>query len=170
MKGKPSTRVAEALLASYYLVGLLGICLGFMVGDAAEALDLVALIAVGGLGILGFVRHSIFHRADAALTGAVGERRNNFQVEVGLANLALGLVAVVAYVGHWNVAALAAVTMVYGIYLFQSGVLDVVALADLPPHRRKSTARLALLATFAIALALLYFSVRVLARVPAASR
>jgi uncharacterized membrane protein len=91
-------------------------------------------------------------------------------VEVGLANLALALVAIAAYVGRWNVAALAAVTMVYGVYLFQTAVLDAVVLAELVDQGTKSRARLAVVATFVIALALVYFSVRVLAKVPSASR
>jgi hypothetical protein len=170
MTGTPNTRVAEILVAVGYLIGAAGVCVGFATREPAGALAWVALISVGGLGLVSFVRHSIFYRSDAARFRSGSERRNNFQVEVGLANLALALVAIAAYVGRWNVAALAAVTMVYGVYLFQTAVLDAVVLAELVDQGTKSRARLAVVATFVIALALVYFSVRVLAKVPSASR
>lgn len=45
----------------------------------------------------------------------VSDRTDNFQIEVGLANLAWGLVALAAVVWDWGVAALAAVTGVFGL-------------------------------------------------------
>jgi len=49
-------------------------------------------------------------------------RRDNFQIEVGIANLAWGLLAIFAVVLNWGLATEAASMIVFGFYM------DVVAL------------------------------------------
>ena len=46
----------------------------------------VALWSVGALGVAAFVRHAVLHRSDAARMGWDLGRRNNFQIEVGMAS------------------------------------------------------------------------------------
>jgi hypothetical protein len=51
------------------------------------------------------------------------ERRNNFQIEVGFANLAIGLPAILAVALDWGVAVEAAFVLVYALYFAQVTVL-----------------------------------------------
>jgi hypothetical protein len=121
-------RPAELLMYLGYVLGGLGFALGSSrLGDGgAEAIEPVALFSVGALGVAAFIRHSIFHRSDAARMRWDIGRTDNFQIEVGLANLAWGLVALAAVIWDWGVAALAAVTGVFGLYLFEAGILLVL--------------------------------------------
>ncbi len=77
-------------------------------------------------GILSFVRHAVFHRADAARIGWTAERTNPFQIEVGLANLAWGLFAVLAVALSWGLAAEAAGFIVFGLYMGSVAIFEVV--------------------------------------------
>ena len=59
--------------------------------------------------------------------------RNNFQIEVGLANLAWGLVAILAVLLDWGLAAEATTFLIFGIYL-----LGVVGMQVVSPWRKTS--------------------------------
>ena len=58
------------------VIGAVGLILGFvrLSAGGAEAIKPVALLAVGILGVISFVRHSILHASDAG-TDEVGPRR-----------------------------------------------------------------------------------------------
>jgi hypothetical protein len=121
-------RPATLLMFLGYLLGGLGLAIGSSrLGDGgAEAIEPVALFSVAALGVASFVRHALFHRSDAARMKWVSGRTDNFQIEVGLANLAWGLVALAAVIWDWGVAALAVVTGVFGLYLIEAGILHVL--------------------------------------------
>ncbi len=71
------TRAATVLMALTYAVAAAGIGFGFSaLSDADPDLGLATLLAVGAGGILSFVRHAVFHRADAARIGWTAERTN----------------------------------------------------------------------------------------------
>ena len=92
-------RVSEWLMLATYVVGACGFYIGFSTlssDGAAVAIRPVALLSVGAVGIISMVRHSVFHRSDAVRAGWDLGQRNNFQIEVGFANLAIGLPAVAA--------------------------------------------------------------------------
>ena len=80
------------------------------------------LEAVGLVGLLAFVRHFVFHESDARRLGweSLGPQ---FQYEVGFANLAFALVALLTYFGGWAVAGQVAVVLGYGLYLLQAALL-----------------------------------------------
>lgn len=101
-----------------YACGAVGIALGFatVLGDP-PSLGPGCLVAVGATGLLSFVRHSLLHRSDAARMGWDYGRRNNFQIEVGLANLAWGVVAILVVLLGWGLAAEAAMFLVLGLYM-----------------------------------------------------
>lgn len=111
-----------------YAVGAVGLFVGFggVLGDP-PTLRWATFLAVGLGGLLSFVRHSLLHRSDAARMGWDYGRRNNFQIEVGLANLAWGLVAVLAAVLDWGLAVQAAMFLTFGCYLTSVAVMQVVA-------------------------------------------
>ena len=52
-------------------------------------------------------------------------KRNDFQLEVGFANLAWGLVAVIASFLGWGTTALGSLVLVFGIYMLQAAVLHL---------------------------------------------
>ena len=114
------------LMLATYAVGGTGLALAFG-GLQQDPPSLAAgcLLAVGAGGVLSFVRHSLFHRSDAARMGWDLGRRNNFQIEVGLANLAWGLAAILAVVLGWGLAAQALTFLVFGFYLLAVAAMQV---------------------------------------------
>jgi hypothetical protein len=154
----PSTAPAAVAMWASYVVGGLGIAWGFSQSNAAEALEPVALWSVGGLGVLSFVRHSLLHRSDAARMGWTSESRSNFQVEVGFANLAWGLVAVAAVGWDWGVAAQVGVTLVFALYLLLAFVLHVLSITEGSEHRSGAAAWAPAAATLLIGALLVYFA------------
>lgn len=124
-----------------YAVGGLGTFMGLYFlgsGDTAPAASWTCAVAVGGSGLISFVRHSIFHRSDAARMGWDLGRRNEFQIEVGLANLAWGIVGVAAWALDWGTTAQGAVIIIFGLYLLFAAILhlaDITKAADEGGHR-----------------------------------
>ena len=122
----PDTRPATALMAATYALGAVGAFIGYTTLSAdPPSLTWAALLAVGGGGLLSFVRHSLFFRSDAARMGwqSGSGQRNNFQIEVGLANLAWGLLAVLAVVFGWGLAVESAAFLTFGFYLAAVAVM-----------------------------------------------
>jgi len=119
-------RIAGVLMLFTYLVA--GVGLGLSMHGALDhhphLLSIGCFLAVGISGLLSFIRHSIFHRSDAIRMGwDLGGKRNNFQIEVGVANLAWGLVAILAFVCHWGSHVEAATFLVFGFYLSATTIL-----------------------------------------------
>jgi hypothetical protein len=111
-----------------YVVGALGIAVGmYTVQSDPPSLSLASLLAVGLAGLLSFVRHSLFHRSDAARMGWDLGTRNNFQIEVGLANLAWGTTAILAVLFDWGITAQAATFLTFGIYLLAVAAMQVMS-------------------------------------------
>ncbi|MBM3634908.1 MAG: hypothetical protein FJW99_06440 [Actinobacteria bacterium] len=75
------------------------------------------LLAKGIAGILSWIRHSLLNRGDAARMGWDSGTTKAFQVEVGLANLAWGVLAVVAALLSWGLAVYSACFLVFGFYV-----------------------------------------------------
>lgn len=120
--------VSQKLMWATYLVGAGGVFVSLYYlgsGDRAASAAWVSALAVGGSGIISFVRHSVFHRSDAVRMGWDLGRRNDFQIEVGFANLAWGLAGVAAWALSWGTKAQGAVTIVFGLYLLFAAVLHV---------------------------------------------
>jgi hypothetical protein len=115
------------MLATYILGGI-GIGIGmYTLQWNPPSLSIGCLLAVGATGVVSFVRHAVFHRSDAARMGWDYGARNNFQIEVGLANLAWGSVAVLAVVLGWGLAVEAALFLVFAVYMLAVVVLNVTS-------------------------------------------
>ena len=120
--------VSARLMLATYIVGGVGIAVGlYTLPMTPPSLTLACLLAVGGTGLLSFVRHSVFHRSDAARIGWDYGRRNNFQIEVGLANLAWGTVAVLAVALGWGLLTEAALFLVFGVYMLSVVVMNLAS-------------------------------------------
>ncbi|MDQ1245735.1 MAG: hypothetical protein QG597_102 [Actinomycetota bacterium] len=111
-----------------YVAGAVGLFIGFATvsADSPSLTWAVVLIVVAGGG-LSFVRHSIFHRSDAARMGWTSPGRNNFQIEVGIANLSWAAVALVAVILDWGIAVQAATLLTFGTYLAGSAAMLVLS-------------------------------------------
>lgn len=142
---RPATLV---MIATYVIAGV-GVFIGFSeLQQEPPSLTGGALLAVGGGGLLSFVRHSLLHRSDAARMGWDYGARNNFQIEVGLANLAWGLVAVAAVVLGWGLVAEAVACLTMGAYLVSVTVMQIVS----PGGARRGVGPMVGIAAFGLAL------------------
>ena len=110
-----------------YITGGIGAAIGFYtVGRDPASLTVSAIVAVAIPGFLSFLRHAVYNRSDAARGGWDYGQRNNFQIEVGLANLAWGLFALLAVILDWGMAALASAFLISGMYFVAVTVFIIV--------------------------------------------
>lgn len=137
-----------------YAIGGAGLAIGIStVNRSPGDLTLSCLLSVGAVGILSFVRHALLNRSDAARMGWDYGRRNNFQVEVGLANLAWGLAAVLAVAFGWGLAAEAALFLTVGIYMSSVELMNLIS----PGGKRRGIR--SMIATTLFAAMLLYIGI-----------
>jgi hypothetical protein len=112
-------RASLYLMISTYIAGGAGVALGIYGltnGEGAvRGLHYALPLMVGAVGLLSMVRHSIFHKSDAARSGV--ETEPFYMIELGFANGAIGLLALLAFFGDWGVAAEAALMLTYALYL-----------------------------------------------------
>jgi len=112
-----SPRPAAILMWLTYLVGGIGYFIGISTLQQEPAsLSVAALLAVTATGVLSFFRHAVYNRSDAVHGGWDYGQRNNFQIEVGLANLAWGVYALLAVVLDWGLMAVSASFLISGLY------------------------------------------------------
>ena len=106
------------------LVGSVGIFFGFyyFADNPIVSMKIVTLSTVGIVGILGFVRHVIFHKSDAKRLGWETDHPD-WMFEVGFANLSFGIIGILSVIGNQSSNTQAIVVFGYAIYLFQAGVL-----------------------------------------------
>lgn len=114
-----------------YATGAVGVGIGLSTVHAEKpTLRVACLLAVGVAGFLSWIRHSVFHRSDAIRMGWDLGKRNSFQIEVGLANLAWALLAFLAVILDWGLRAEAASMLVFGFYLASVVILVVLGPKD----------------------------------------
>ena len=110
--------VASVLFAATIVTTIIGIfvTIYLLLSDPDLAYRVAAAVLVGVVGILSFLRHSVFYRSDQARMGWTQDRPE-FQLEVGYANLAIGLIALMAAGLNWGPLACAISLLTYGTYL-----------------------------------------------------
>lgn len=139
-------------MAATYVAGGVGIAVGFATVTAEPpSLAGATLLAVGLAGGLSFLRHAVFHRSDAVRMGWDLGKRNNFQIEVGLANLAWALTGVLAVLLDWGIRAQAATLLTFGFYLLGVTAMQVVS----PGGARRGAGPMIALGLFGLMLAVL---------------
>ncbi|MGH2585793.1 MAG: DUF6790 family protein [Dehalococcoidia bacterium] len=118
---------AAAIVANLgYVAGGAGAVLATTAhGDPVDAVRWIALLSVGAVGVLAFIRHVIFAKEDATRIGWTAEGGSNFQYETGFANLAMGLVAIIAVWADWGGATYVTAVLAYGLYLLQAGIIHL---------------------------------------------
>ncbi|MGA2367665.1 MAG: DUF6790 family protein [Dehalococcoidia bacterium] len=92
--------------------------------DVRPASEIILLTCVGINGLLAFFSHTILHKSDAKRLGM--ETANpGFQYEVGFANLAFGVTAILAFLGHWGVIANTVLILGFSLYILQIVILHL---------------------------------------------
>jgi hypothetical protein len=114
---QPTAHEASLLMGATMAVSMIGIFLGifFIFISTDLAVRIAAAILVGVVGILSFVRHSVYFASDQVRMGW-HQDHPEFQIEVGYANLAIGIWALIAAVLSW-VLVCGAMLAIYGTYL-----------------------------------------------------
>jgi len=120
--------VASAIAVIRYCVIGIGIALAYYLyftwSDARPALEVILLTCVAFNGLISFVSHVIFHKADAARLG-LESSSPGYQYEVGFANLAIGMSAVAAYAFQWGISAYIVLVLCYSLYIIQAVVFHL---------------------------------------------
>ena len=142
--GTSTAREASLLMAATMAISMVGIFIGifFLFLNIDIAVRIAAVVLVGCVGIISFVRHSIYYQSDQI---RMGWRQDHpeFQLEVGYANLAIGLWALVAVAFNWGTLACGLTIAIYATYLLCALFLHVFeahAWEDLhiPAHRSRA--------------------------------
>jgi len=111
-------RVSDYLMMFTYVVGGAGIALGIYGltrGGGPKAVHYALPLAVGAVGVLALIRHAVFHLSDARRAGVDSDPF--YMIELGFANGAIGILALVAFFGSWGVASEIALMLTYALYL-----------------------------------------------------
>ena len=117
---------ASQLMAATMVASMIGIFTGIylLFVNAGLAFRVLAAILVGVVGTLSFLRHSVYYRSDQARMGWTQEHPE-FQLEVGYANLAIGIAAFAAAILDWGSLACGITLFIYGTYLFCTFLLHL---------------------------------------------
>lgn len=148
-RDRADPRPSALIMYATYACGSVGIAVSFatLSGDPPD-LGLGCLLAVAATGLLSFVRHSLLYRSDAARMGWDYGRRNNFQIEVGLANLAWAVVSILAVTLGWGLAVEAAMFLVPGTYMLAVTLMQLLW----PGGQRRAVGPLLGMGSFAVML------------------
>ncbi len=99
---QPTAREASLLMGATMVVTMIGIFIGIFLFfiNIDIAVRTAAAVLVGIVGIISFLRHSVYYESDQL---RMGWRQDHpeFQLEVGYANLTLGIWALVAAAAGW---------------------------------------------------------------------
>ena len=154
---QPTAHEASLLMGATMAITTIGIFTGifFLFISIDIAVRIVTAILVGAVGIISFVRHSVYYRSDQV---RMGWRQDHpeFQLEVGYANLAIGIWALVAAVFNWGLVC-GVVIALYATYLlcaFLLHIVEVQAWEDLhiPAHRSRAIHSVVLTGFFVLVL------------------
>jgi hypothetical protein len=123
---RASPAAANLLFILTLAASMLGIFLGlfYFFLDPVTGLRIAVVLMVGLVGVFSFLRHTVFYRSDQARTGWAQEHPQ-FQMEVGWANLAIGVPALLSGILQWGMLAYGISFLTYGVYLFGAFVTHV---------------------------------------------
>ncbi len=112
------------------------------------------------VGVLAFVRHVIFHKSDAERLGWETDRPD-WIYEVGFANLAFAVIAILSVFPDTGIVPQALIILGYALYLMQAGILHGYRYFT---DEKKSLGRLfrSSIATLLYAIMMLFFAFGVL--------
>ncbi len=129
--------MVKFLSLSRILVSGVGIFLTFWFYESDQARLAFLILSVSTViysGLTGFVTHVLFAGEDARRLGWESGNRS-FQYEVGFANLAFALAALVTLAASMSHEAILIVVMAYALYLLQASMLHFI---NYLTHRRET--------------------------------
>jgi hypothetical protein len=117
MAAEPTAKAASLLMGATMVVSMIGIFMGifFLFINIETTIRIAAAVLVGVVGIISFFRHSVYYESDQIRMGWRQEHKE-FQLEVGYANLAMGIWGLVAAVFNWGLVC-GVVLALYATYL-----------------------------------------------------
>ena len=153
MHSETSPEPASRLFNATILSSAAGIFFGiyFLFIDPETAIRIAAALMVGVVGLLSFLRHSVFYQSDQSRLGWAQENPQ-FQIEVGLANLSMGGAALAAALLGWGSRTYGITLLIYGLYISCTSLLHIREALHLAEKKEHSLARIAISAVFALAL------------------
>ena len=115
---QPTAHEASLLMGATLAISMIGIFIGifFLFINIELAIRIATAVLAGFVGIISFVRHSVYYESDQIRMGWRQEHKE-FQLEVGYANLAIGIWGLVAAVFNWGLVC-GVVLAIYATYLF----------------------------------------------------
>jgi hypothetical protein len=118
--------IASVLFAAAIAATISGIFLTiyFLFINPDLAYRIAAAVLVGVVGLLSFIRHSVIYRSDQARMGWA-QGRPELQLEVGYANLAIGLIALMVAGMNWGPLTCAISLLTYGTYMLCALILNL---------------------------------------------
>ena len=99
---QPTAHEASLLMGATMAISMIGIFLGifFLFINTDLTVRITAATLVGVIGVLSFLRHSVYYESYQVRMGWQQDHKE-FQLEVGYANLAIGIWALVAAAFSW---------------------------------------------------------------------
>jgi hypothetical protein len=100
---QPTAHEASILMGATMAISMIGIFIGifFLFTNTDIAVRIAAALLVGVVGVISFLRHSVYYESDQVRMGWRQDHKE-FQIEVGYANLAIGIWALVAAAFGWG--------------------------------------------------------------------
>jgi hypothetical protein len=164
---QPTAHEASLLMGATMAASMVGIFLGifFLFINTDITVRIAAATLVGVVGVLSFLRHSVYYESDQV---RMGWRQDHpeFQLEVGYANLAIGIWALVAAALGWGLVC-GVMLATYATYLLCALLLHLSqasAREDLHDPALRERAIRSVISTGFFVLALFGFAVVALAR------
>ena len=157
-----TAREATLLFGATMVVSMVGVFLGifYLFVNIDLSIRITTALLVGVVGIASFFRHSVFYLSDQARMGWKQEHPE-FQLEVGYANLALGLWAIMVVALGWGALSCGLLLATYGTYLLCTLALhirEVYAAKDLRHTGHRNRAMTSVISTGIFVAMLLFFA------------
>ena len=121
-----TAREAALLFGATMVVSVIGAFLGifYLFVNINLSIRITTVLLVGVVGIASFFRHSVFYLSDQVRMGWKQEHPE-FQLEVGYANLAIGIWAIIVAGLNWGALACGLMLATYGTYLLCTLALHI---------------------------------------------
>lgn len=122
-----------------YLVGAVGLYFGFSAASGSDPtkFGLFVLLGVGGPTVAGFIRHVFLWKGDASRLGFEA-KDPSWMWEVGFANLAIALAAILTFALDWGVKAQATVAIIMGVYMLGATLVHLLSWRTKSADERQS--------------------------------